>query len=94
LALTVGGDFRPEREFTVTAYLRKPQAGQVVRLNLPPEIQLAPGAEAEQGVDRETDFFQVSWRVQPKAEGDFVLEACSGGARVTTKVKIRSRTIY
>jgi hypothetical protein len=94
LALTVGGDFRPEREFTVTAYLRKSQAGQVVRLTLPPDLDLVPDTEVEQRVDRESDFSQVSWRVRAKAAHDYVLEATSAGARVTTTVKIRSKTIY
>jgi hypothetical protein len=94
LALTAGGDFRPDREFTVTAYVKNPQPGQVVRLALPEGFRLADAYEAEQKVAGGGDFSQASWKVRAGAAGDHVLEAASGGARATYKVKVRSGTIY
>jgi hypothetical protein len=94
LALTVGGDFRPNQVFTVTAYLKKPQAGQIVRLSLPSALSLAPGVESEQEVTGGGEYTQVSWRVRAEAVGDYMLEATAAGNRATYRVKIRPGTIY
>jgi hypothetical protein len=94
LGLTAGGDFRPGHDFTVTAYVKKPQPGQAVRLGLPAGLNFAPGSEAEQKVEQGGDYTQVSWRVRAAAAGDYALEATSGGARATYPVKVRRATIY
>ena len=44
-------DPRPGREFTVTAYVKDPQEGQVVRLLLPEGFSFGAGHEAEKKVE-------------------------------------------
>jgi hypothetical protein len=93
LALTVGGDFRPDGEFTVTAYLGKPQPGQLVRLNLPADLSFAPGVLAEQKATADGEYTQVSWRVRSGPVGDYVLETLSAGLRATQSVRIRANSL-
>lgn len=94
LALTAGGDFRPGREFTVTAYVKNPQPGQVVTLKLPAGFAFATGHQAEQAIKGGGEYNQVSWRVRAGPAGGHTLEAESGGARATYRVQVRERTIY
>jgi hypothetical protein len=94
LGLTAGGDFRPGREFTVTAYVKHPHPGQVVRLSLPAGLGFAAGSEPEQKVEGGGDYTQVSWRVRAAAAGDYALDATSGTARATYPVKVRAASIY
>jgi hypothetical protein len=91
LALTSGGSTRPGDEFTVTAYVKNAEDGQVVTLTLPPGFSFAKGHEADKKIEKGGDLAQVSWRVKsgPK-EGEFTLEAASGGARATRAVRIRA----
>jgi hypothetical protein len=94
LRLTAGGDFRPGGEFTVTAYVHRPEAGQTVRLALPDSMKLVGEQKLEQTIDKAGDIAQVSWRVQAGPEGSFVLEATRAGNRATVPVRIRTRTIF
>lgn len=65
LGITAGGRFRPGGVFTVTAYLKRPQAGQRVTIALPDGLALAEGQHAEQLVAGVTgEYTQVSWRVR------------------------------
>src|SRR5205807_2088450 len=47
LAVTVGGSFRPGGEFTVTAYVSNPVAGQTLTLDLPEGFTLTEGDERQ-----------------------------------------------
>jgi hypothetical protein len=95
LALTTGGSTRPGREFTVTAYVTDPEAGQAVRLILPRGFSLVGGQEAERPVEGGGKMGTASWRVRsPEKGGDFVLEAASGAARTTLKLRIRDTGLY
>src|SRR6516165_3737442 len=65
IALTTGGSTRPGREFTVTAYVKDPKDGQVVRLVLPDGFSFAAGHEAEKRIEGVAgNLAQVSWRVR------------------------------
>jgi hypothetical protein len=94
IALTSGGSTRPGGEFTVTAYVKDAEDGQVVKLTLPEGFSFVKGHEAEKTIDKGGSLVQVSWRVRsgPK-EGEFTLEATSAGARATRSVQIRSAGI-
>ncbi|HEX5270602.1 MAG TPA: hypothetical protein VFW33_08960, partial [Gemmataceae bacterium] len=90
LALTSGGSTRPGGEFTVTAYVKDAADGQVVKLTLPEGFSFVKGHEAEKTVETGGQLAQVSWRVRSgPREGEFTLEASSGGARATRSVRIR-----
>ena len=64
--------------------------GQTVKLALPQGFSFVKGHEAEKKIDKGGGLVQVSWHVKagPK-EGEFTLEATSGGARATRTVRIR-----
>ncbi len=94
LALTAGGDFRPGREFTVTAYVKRPDPDQAVRLRLPDGFGFAEGQEADEKVKGGGDYSQVSWRVRAGAAGNHTLEAESKGSRASYRVQVRERSIY
>jgi hypothetical protein len=91
LALTSGGSTRPGGEFTVTAYVKDAEDGQVVRLTLPEGFSFVKGHEAEKKIEQGNKLVQVSWRVRsgPK-EGEYTLEATSGGARASRSLRLRS----
>jgi hypothetical protein len=91
LALTSGGSTRPGGEFTVTAYVKDAEDGQVVTLMLPEGFSFVKGHEESKTIEKGGSLVQVSWRVRsgPK-EGEFPLEARSGGARATRSVRIRA----
>jgi hypothetical protein len=89
LALTVGGAFRPGGTFTVTAYVKSPQDGQRVRIELPPGLALVPGQELEQPVRRDPGgYSQVSWRVRADAAGRYPVRATSGSASAESMIQI------
>jgi hypothetical protein len=89
LALTVGGAFRPGGTFTVTAYVKNPQEGQRVRIELPPGLALLPGEAAEQPVSRDPGgYSQVSWRVRADAPGRYPVRATSGTSSAESMIQI------
>src|SRR5205085_1901346 len=77
IALTTGGGTRPDQDFTVTAYVKDPQDGQVVKLILPDGFSFAKGHDAEKTVEKgKGGLAQVSWRVHSaRKAGEYVLEA-------------------
>jgi hypothetical protein len=89
LGLTAGGNFRVNGEFTLTAYIKNPEAGQKVLLEkLPEGLQLVEGQEFEQAVPG-GEYGQVSWRIKGKSEGKKSLTVSAGAARVEYPVTIR-----
>ena len=97
LSLTAGGSFQPGKVFTVTAYVKDPEAGQKVKLLLPRGLTLDEDQRDEQGVDRGTDYTQVSWRVRidPKAEsGDYAVSVTSGLEQERLIVRINKKSIF
>ncbi len=100
LGLTVGGAFVPGGEFTVTALVSNPVAGQTVALTLPPEFELVEGA-AEQRVPplppgAPSPNSPVSWRVRagPK-EGTYNIQVRSStGVSQAQAVRIKVKGIF
>jgi hypothetical protein len=100
LALTVGGSFLPEGEFTVTAYVSNPARGQTVTLTLPEGFGLVGGAATQAvppvppGAARSNS--PVTWKVRgPAKEGRYTLKVrSSNGAAQTHPLRIRNRVIF
>jgi hypothetical protein len=94
LSLTTGGSFQPGGVFTVTAYVKNPQEGQKVALELPRGLTLVEGP-AEQSVSASgTDYSQVSWRVRAGAVGDYTLAVVSPPAREQGTVRINRGSLF
>lgn len=92
LLLTVGGQFIPDGEITLTALVRDPEGGEKLTLKLPPGLDLLPGNQAEQAVPavppgsaRNTST--VTWRLKAGALGKHTLEVISS-AKVAQKQPI------
>ncbi len=95
LALTAGGSFTVGKEFTVTAYVKQPVAGQKVKLVLPDGLELLPDQQAEQEVTAKGDYTQVSWRVRSTKTGQFPLTATSTtGSRAAHQVRITDISLF
>ncbi len=100
LALTVGGSFAPNGEFTVTAYVSNPAPGQTVTLSLPEGFALTGGTATQTvppvppGAARSTS--PVTWKVRgPAKEGRYTLRVqSSNGASQTHPLRIRDRVIF
>jgi hypothetical protein len=91
LGLTVGSSsIRPDKEFTVTAYVKNPEPGQKVKINLPKTggFSLAAGEE-EQTVEKGTDYSQVSWKVKAGQPGSYRFEVTSGSAQERLDIEVR-----
>jgi hypothetical protein len=100
LALTVGGSFRAGEEFTATAYVSNPAAGQRVTLEVPSGFKIVEG-DATQPVPTlplgsARPISPVTWRVRaPRREGRYDLRArLSTGASQTARVKISVKNIF
>jgi hypothetical protein len=94
LALTAGGSFHTGDEFTVTAYVKKPQPGQKAALQLPDGLELADKEEAEKAIDEATEYTPVSWRVRSLRDGEYDIKAASGMARATYRVRVTTRGLF
>jgi hypothetical protein len=95
LGLTAGGNFRVGGEFTLTAYVKNPEAGQRVKLEaLPDGLSLIAGQEQEQAVQAGGEYGQVSWRIRATKAAKHTLTATSGTARVEYPVTIRTSGIF
>lgn len=102
LALTAGGDFGMNGEFTVMAYVQAPQAGDTVQLHLPAGLALANPKDATEKMvklDQKRDVAQVSWKVKGIKLGEQVIEADLIGedakrAMATYDVKIRAKGFF
>lgn len=95
LGLTAGGNFRVGGEFTLTAYVKNPEAGQRVKLEVLPEgLKLVDGQQAEQIVPAGGEYSQVSWRIRGQKAGKYTLSVTAGTARVEYPVTIRAAGIF
>src|SRR5262249_55808262 len=88
LSLTAGGQFRPGKEFTVTAYVKNPQPRQTVELHLPPGLVLGDKQSARQTVEKVGGYSQGSWKVRAERGGEFTLEASTGDIREKYTVRV------
>ncbi len=99
LALTAGGAFTPNGEFTLTAYVSHPLRGQTVTLELPEGFSLVSGQATETVPplpDASSRNSPVSWKIRAgSAEGKFALRVRSStGVAQTQQVTIRTRGIF
>ncbi len=100
LALTVGGPFLPGGTFTLTAYVRNPQAGQKVALTVPPGFEIVAGG-TDQAVPlppagTASPNSPVTWRIRAgRRPGRHTLgvQLSSGEAQHVT-VTVRSKSIF
>lgn len=67
LALSFNQSVMQDAVFWVTALVMSPAPGESLRLELPPELELVAGFQAEQPVVADAEFTQVSWQVRAKA---------------------------
>jgi hypothetical protein len=100
LALTIGGAFIPNGEFTLTAYVNNPLIGQTLTLDLPDEFSLV-GGKARESVpalpaDASSRNSPVTWKVRAGSrEGKFTIRVrSSNGVSQTQPVTIRARGIF
>jgi hypothetical protein len=77
-------------EFTVTAYVKRPQADKKVELELPAGFELVSGDRA-QAVKPEGDYSQVSWRVKAGMTGEYTLAVSHGPAQVKRELTVANR---
>jgi hypothetical protein len=99
LAVTVGGSFQPEGEFTVTALVKDPVLKQTVTLTLPQGFRLLDGDATRTVPPPPADArgtSPVTWKVQgPSREGMYILKVQSStGASQTQPVRIRVPKIF
>jgi hypothetical protein len=91
LGLTVGGDFRPGGEFTVTALVGNAEPGRTATLTLPAGLRLAEGS-AEQAVPTGGRYNPVTWKVKADRRGEFAITVQSGRFSQSQKVKITDKS--
>ena len=98
LGLSVGGSFKPEGEFTLTALVSNPVPGQTLTLTLPGGFQIAEGSKTEPvpalppgATSRNSP---VAWKIRAPARGGrFPIKVQSStGVSQTLRVTISSRT--
>jgi hypothetical protein len=93
LALSLSGSFEPGGEFTVAAYVNRPQPGQTLALNLPKELERTEGEPTQTvPVQPGLENSLVTWKVRVTRPGRFTLEVQSstGAAQTRTLVITRS----
>ncbi len=73
LALSFNRSVKQGDLLWITALATAPQAGESMRLELPPQLELVEGFEAEQTLLPEGDFTQVSWQARAVAPTDSAL---------------------
>jgi hypothetical protein len=99
LLLTVGGRLVRNGEFTLTALVHQPQAGEKLTLKLPPGFSIIEG-EAEQTVPpvpagAARPDSPVTWRLRAGNDGKYELSVQSNkGARQKLPVTIRTRGVF
>jgi hypothetical protein len=99
LGLSVGGNFKPGGEFTLTALVSNPQRNETLTLELPAGFQLVSGEAVQQvpevppGATRRTS--PVTWKIKAGGDGSYTLKAkSSSGAAQAQPVRIRSTSIF
>jgi hypothetical protein len=97
LGLSFGGSFEPSGEFTVTALVRLPKAGEKLTLRLPKGFELVKGS-AVQAVPppKKGSISPVTWRVKAPRSGRYLIqvESSKGGVQ-ERRVLIRAiGTLY
>jgi hypothetical protein len=88
LALTLDGDFHPGKDFTLLAYVNKPDAEQTVKLTLAPGLTLVKG-KAERNVPQPVNSSRavLTWTLRAEKAGQYEITLTSGKATL-------HRTLY
>ena len=100
LALTAGGSFRPGGDFTLTAYVSKPEPRQTLKLDLPEGFTLIDGDESQLvpqlPPDAERRTSPVTWKIRsPNKPGTYSLPVKSStGVSQSQKVTIQSNRLF
>jgi hypothetical protein len=92
LGLTLSGSFEPGEEFTVSAYVSNPQAGQTVTLNLPAGLKRVQGEQTQtvqQPVGAASSL--VTWKVSVEKVGRYDLSVQSSTGAVQRRTITISR---
>lgn len=77
LGVTLGGAFEPGQNFTVTAYVENPIAGQTLKLELPAGLKRSEGAETQNVAVIAGKTSIVTWKVLVERTGEFKLKVNS-----------------
>ncbi len=77
LGVTLGGSFEPGQNFTVTAYVENPIAGQTLKLDLPEGLSRSEGAETQSVALGNGKTSIVTWKVVVERTGEFRLKVNS-----------------
>lgn len=86
LGVTLGGSFEPGQNFTVTAYVENPIAGQTLKLELPNGLKRSEGNETQNvAVAGQGKTSIVTWKVQVERTGEFKLKVASSTGISQTK---------
>ncbi len=99
LGLSVGGNFKPGGEFTLTALVSNPQRKETLTLEVPPGFHLMAG-EATQPVpevapDATRRTSPVTWKIKAGSAGSYELKVkSSAGAAQVQPITIRSTSIF
>jgi hypothetical protein len=100
LAVTVGGSFVPEGEFTVTAYVSNPTSGQTVTLTLPEGFEILDDPARRNvpmpSISAVTNVSPVTWRVLgPRQPGTYRVKVESNtGVSQGLPLKIQAKGIF
>jgi hypothetical protein len=96
LALMAGGSFAPSGDWTLVALVKDAARGQVLAVELPEGLTLAPGVLAEQEVPPrdETGISPVTWRVRSARDGRYTVKVFSTtNVSQVEKIFIRKRPL-
>jgi hypothetical protein len=95
LALTYNPKPTAGSEFTVTAWLKNPDQGQQVHLEIPKEFSFVePSSEMQQVSKGKSELAQVSWRLKVAKDckpSIYKITAHSAGAKATADVPVRKK---
>lgn len=99
LALTVGGSFVPNGEFTLTAYVSDPNPGAKLQLFLPQGFSRVEGDEIVSvpplPADGSTRISPVTWKIRSgPREGAFDLKVKMGATEQTQPVQIKQPRVF
>jgi predicted secreted protein len=76
LGITLGGQFEPGQNFTVSAYVENPVAGQTLKLELPDGLRRVEGDQMQNvALGGKTSI--VTWKVLVERTGEFKLKVIS-----------------
>jgi hypothetical protein len=90
LGLTSGGELVAGKEFTLTAYVKDPVAGQLIELGVPSSFTLVGDKEAQRvPAPTSGSVSTVTWHVKASRSGVFTLKLSSGNVKLEHKIMVR-----